>query len=283
MKELIITSRPLFWILGPLVYICGTVYGRPPQQFNTLSPVSIAQAFSLCLPFTLFLFGINDYYDMGSDRTNPRKHGKNIFLVLLEGQPMSPDQWQSQKILIRTGAVFPAVASLLTLNIYNIFMAISLITVSYAYSSPPWRFKTRPPMDAVIMGLSFFFLPFAMGFSLGSDIRDIPLEIFLLTISCMGFAAFTTLVDYESDKACKEPTCAVKYGQRATSLVPALLTLPSWLMVSTLMMKLILGLFTALLLANAVFVSQRLVRMTIAVIYIAGIVATGCVWTGANL
>ena len=102
MKELIITSRPLFWVLGPLVYVCGTVYGKPPQQFDSLMPVMLA--LSLSFPFTLFLFGINDYYDTAPDTANPRKHGKNPILVLLEGQPMTPEQWQSQKNLIRAGA-----------------------------------------------------------------------------------------------------------------------------------------------------------------------------------
>ncbi len=61
-------SRPLGWVVAPLVFVIGFYYSN-----SYLTLLSIVQIILLSFPFSIILYGINDLYDYDSDRLNPRK------------------------------------------------------------------------------------------------------------------------------------------------------------------------------------------------------------------
>ncbi|MHA2406185.1 MAG: hypothetical protein ACXACH_05480, partial [Candidatus Hermodarchaeia archaeon] len=65
---LIQVSRPLGWLIAPLVFLLGlTAFGTP------LSPLVVVQLVLLSIPYCVLLYGMNDVYDYEADKLNPRK------------------------------------------------------------------------------------------------------------------------------------------------------------------------------------------------------------------
>ena len=62
------TSRPIGWIIAPLVFLVGLSYSGADLSF-----LPILQMLLLSFPYCLFVYGINDVYDYESDKLNPRK------------------------------------------------------------------------------------------------------------------------------------------------------------------------------------------------------------------
>ena len=140
-------SRPPLWPALPLVFCMGLAYGEygltdPSFRFT---PLMLLQMAMLSFPLCLFTFGLNDIHDHASDSINPRKTG-------IEGTPLPI----SRHRLVRnaafvSGGLFFCV-SLATLNPANVYFAGAILVLSLAYSTPPWRLKTRPPLDVVTAG-----------------------------------------------------------------------------------------------------------------------------------
>ncbi len=202
LRVLITLSRPLGWLLAPLVYLIGLFYSGA-----TLSGVSILQIMLLSFPFCIVLFGINDIYDYGSDKLNPRKNPLDLtdkdFHVI-----------KSSAVVVILGLLLSAV---LTKSVFNIAIMVLLIFFSYFYSAPPLRFKERPPLDSVSNGL-IFLLVFALGYSLGKPVYDIPLKIYLVGLCVSGIHAYSTVMDYDTDNAVGHKTFSTVYGKRTACL-----------------------------------------------------------------
>lgn len=204
MKNLILllkVSRPLGWVVAPLVFIIGLYYSNAE-----LSLISIIQILLLSFPFSVILYGINDIYDLDSDKLNPRK-------ALIEFE-------ESESCLIKRVSIFVStlliISSVATLNISNLISMILLVSIAYYYSAPPVRLKEIPPLDSISNGL-LFFLAFSLGYSFGNDLWDIPLKIYFVAICVMGIHSFGAVMDYSVDKAAGQRTMAVVFGKRIAS------------------------------------------------------------------
>jgi len=71
MRSLILlvkVSRPLGWVVAPLVFNIGLYYSNA-----NLSLTSLIQIVLPSFPFSIILYRINDIYDYDSDKLNPRK------------------------------------------------------------------------------------------------------------------------------------------------------------------------------------------------------------------
>ena len=53
------TSRPIFWIIMPLIFSVGLFYSG--AKFSTLA---IVQLIFISFPYSIFLYGINDFMIM---------------------------------------------------------------------------------------------------------------------------------------------------------------------------------------------------------------------------
>lgn len=208
-------SRPVLWITLPLVFCLGLAYGQhgladPAFRFT---PLMIIQLFMLSFPICLFTFGINDVHDYESDRINPRKNG-------IEGMCLPVEHRRVVMTSALAAGFLFLIVSLITLDRLNIFFTVTILVLSYAYSTPPWRLKTRPPLDAISAGVFGFLAPFALGYGFVDDALSLPFHAYLFTLCVAGFQTFSTIMDYDADKKTGDGTFAVVCGKRAAALLP---------------------------------------------------------------
>jgi len=199
---LIKISRPLGWIVGPIVFLIGFFYVG-----KSLSVLPVVQILLLSFPYCLFLYGINDIYDYESDRLNPRKN-------VVEGVKLEKKNHSFVKKASLFMVILLVISSLLTLNITNIFGMFLLLFFSYFYSAPPLRLKEKPPLDSFSNGIFYFFAPFLLGFSFYGTLFDVSSKIYLITLCVVGIHSFSTIMDYSVDKKVGDKTFAVVFGKR---------------------------------------------------------------------
>ncbi len=206
LKLLVEVSRPISWIILPLVFVFGVLMSGAKFTFLTLLQIAL-----LSFPYNLILYGINDVYDYESDKRNPRKN--SIWGLILNPTYAS---------LIVNSSIVSAVAiflsSLLTLNLLNIIVMFTALFLAYAYSAPPLRLKTKPPFDSITNG-AYFIVPFLLGVSFGRFPSTFLVQMIWVTVSVMGLHAFSTIMDYSADKKAGDVTFAVKFGKRTAAAV----------------------------------------------------------------
>jgi len=261
------TSRPLLWIALPLVFCMGLAYGQ--HGLTDLSfrftPLIILQMCMLSFPICLFIFGLNDVYDHISDQTNPRKKG-------IEGIRLETKYHHIVKIAaLWIGIVFLSVSAATT-KLTNVYFALTILCLSYAYSAPPWRLKIRPPFDVVSAGILGFFAPFAMGYSFTDDATAIPLQAYYFTCCVMGFHAFSTIMDYDVDKRNGDRTFAVAYGKRTAALFPAVIFLCSLFFVHVNYIKFFFMACLIIFIVVTIIPSERIARYSFLAIFMFTIV-----------
>ncbi len=202
-------SRPIGWILGPLVFLTGMTFSGS----IILTPVSIFQILLLSFPGCIFLYAMNDVYDYESDKLNPRKNLAGGWL----DSKLEPEYHPYVTKVSIFVVLLMFLSSFLTLNITNILaMAVLVFSANY-YSAPPLRFKERPVIDSVSNGMMFVGT-FLLGYSFGGSIFDLGIDFYLITACVIGIHAYTTIMDYEFDKKAGYKTFAVVFGERGTSL-----------------------------------------------------------------
>jgi 4-hydroxybenzoate polyprenyltransferase len=202
-------SRPIGWILGPLVFLIGMTFSGS----ITITPVSIFQILMLSFPGCIFLYGMNDVHDYESDKLNPRKKVAGGWL----DSKLEPEYHPYITRVSIFVVILMFLSSFLTLSTTNILAMVVLVASAHLYSAPPVRLKERPVVDSVSNGM-IFFGTFLLGFSFGGSIFDLGMDIYLITACVVGIHAYTTIMDYEFDKNAGYKTTAVVFGERGTSL-----------------------------------------------------------------
>jgi 4-hydroxybenzoate polyprenyltransferase len=216
---LIQVSRPIVWPVLPLVYALGLQAGHVEPN-----AVAFAQMVLLTFPMNLIGCGLNDLYDIESDQRSARRRS-------IWGAVIRPEDrafvWEA------CIAMMPVVVlgGCISRNWDNFVTSVSLVLVAWLYSVPPARLKERPPLDSLANGVGYFLLPFAMGYSLGADIRTIPTRYYFLTLCVCGIHALASAVDYEADRAAGHRTIAVVAGRRAAAAIAFAAFLATWLFV----------------------------------------------------
>jgi chlorophyll synthase len=233
----------------------------------------IFQLLLLSFPLCLFTFGLNDIHDHRSDRMNPRKRG-------IEGTLLETRYHRMVRMAaFGVGVLFLSVSAA-TLNAANLYFAVTLLCLAYVYSVPPWRLKTRPPLDVISAGILGFFAPFGLGFSLVDDATLLPLQAYCFTCCVMGFHAFSTIMDYDVDRRVGDRTFAVAYGKRAAALFPAAIFLCSLPVVRVDVVRDFFIACLILFVATAVFPSEKFARYTFLALFLGAVVMVGG-WIGS--
>jgi 4-hydroxybenzoate polyprenyltransferase len=213
---LVTVSRPIFWIVLPLLYIGGVLFTQ--NSLETLTWTTILTAIWLSFPFCIFLYGINDVYDLESDLKNPRKGG-------IQGLRLHPD---NHPLIVKT-SILVSVGLLIIVSLdfsFSKFVtALLLILSSYLYSAPPIRLKEIPVIDSLTNGLLYVLFPFYLGFFEHSSLSDTSLKILLTVLGAAGVHAYTSTLDVTSDKEAGDRTFAVAFGPRITLAFSFLVTL----------------------------------------------------------
>ncbi|MBT4334862.1 UbiA family prenyltransferase [bacterium] len=210
---LIKTSRPIYWLIQPLIFTVCLFYSGADLNY-----ISIIQLILLSFPLSLIIYGINDIYDFESDQINPRKR-------LVNGIVLKQENHKRIKTVSYILIAILIISSIITLNIENIISMIVLLFFIYFYSAPPIRFKERPPLDSLANIFIYIIPPAFLGYSFGSSIFDFDYKIYVAALCLAAFFIFSTIMDYTPDKKAGDKTFSVLYGKRIAALVSLIITI----------------------------------------------------------
>jgi 4-hydroxybenzoate polyprenyltransferase len=204
--KIIKTSRPLLWC----IHIYTFIYGAVASQHFTLSSFHLWWGiFLLTLPFSLFVYAINDYYDIGTDSINDRKGGtygekhQGTFITYLPRLGLIGFLVSGVGFCFFGGTV---------LGIY-LFLAVIL----YYYSAPPLRFKNIPILDAITGGTIYVAGVYLLGYLIaGGNIvmftASLPTTFLYSLIVGTVFHLFGSLADEVPDRKEGIKTSSVYFG-----------------------------------------------------------------------
>ena len=197
-------SRPRFWLYlaGPVVV--GVVYAASSTgEFFTLLTVGLFVYF--LLPANIFLYGINDIFDVDIDELNPKKSE--------EGREI---RYQGNSLVTGT-VVLGALAGLAFVPFLPPEGTAALggfILLGTAYSAPPIRLKTTPLLDSISNGL--YIMPAIVGYAAVAGELPPLLAIAGGWLWTMGMHTFSAIPDIDPDRAAGIETTATVLGERRT-------------------------------------------------------------------
>jgi len=153
------------------------------------------------IPANLFLYGINDIYDEKTDVLNFKKQTH-------EHQLMTPER----KMLIQSLIGVASLSGFLAfLSGWRVALALGIfITMSYAYSAPPLRFKARAFFDSYSNFL--YIMPAVIGYLLNQP--QLPSWWLLVAGAswAVGMHLYSAIPDQKPDQQAGIITTAVKLG-----------------------------------------------------------------------
>lgn len=202
-KYLILTSRPIFWLMHLTAFIFGA---SASGNFSILDIKNIFALIIFTLPLSFIFYGINDYYDSKGDDLNDRKGG--VYGL--------QNQIKKKQIIFRYSFVFSIailLASLVDIKIL-LLLAFSLVC-PFLYGAPPFRMKSIPILDSLIGGGLYAFVLALVGFYLykGAIIDSSNwLPFVVIFIGGFTFHALATVLDYIPDRKVGDRTSAVFFG-----------------------------------------------------------------------
>jgi lycopene elongase/hydratase (dihydrobisanhydrobacterioruberin-forming) len=154
---------------------------------------------------------VNDVYDLDGDRVNPRKAESPLVQGLL-----------APRLVLRGAAVAALVALGLALTVNFAFALVIAggLTLAWAYSAPPTRFKTRPGADLAANALAVGTVTLLAGWTVTRPLGEFPWYVLpqgLLVATALYVP--TTLVDADSDRRSGYRTIATTLGSRGAYIV----------------------------------------------------------------
>ena len=202
LRYLLKLSRPRFWLYlaGPV--LVGVAYGASSAG-ELVSPLSLALLGYFLLPANVFLYGINDVFDVDVDAENPKKEGRE---VRYGGDAFVP--------------VAVAVAAALGLALLTAAPRVAwpwvggFLVLGAEYSAPPLRFKTTPLLDSVSNGL--YVLPGAAAYAAVAGHNPPMLAVAGGWAWAMAMHTFSAIPDIEPDRAAGIETTATRLGETGT-------------------------------------------------------------------
>lgn len=204
------TSRPLLWFTHFTLFIYG---GLQSNIFHLNSFQFILGLLIFSLPFSLFIYAINDYYDLKTDLLNPRKGA--IF-----GEKHGVLAIKDLKIWGLIGLLVSLILAIfLGTPVLVIFIMLSFVL--YFYSALPLRFKSIPILDTLTGGGLYCYLIALLGyFTFAKDQAQI-LDIFkpqFFFFALFGLAGHLmgAVVDVAPDRKSNVRTSAVFFGINKT-------------------------------------------------------------------
>ena len=206
--RLLLASRPVSWINTALPFAGGALAAGAGEAVGAwFLPLVIWWG----VAYNLYLYGINDLYDLATDRKNPRKGGA-------EGALLQNGDLPTLRLLLLfaalTGALF-----LLTGTATVPMWCLLGIAFATAYSAP-WFVRARavPILDAVISA-THFVIPAVAGLALGGQLQQAwiaPLAAFFFWN--MGSHVVGALQDVDADRRSRIATVGTLLGVRGGGL-----------------------------------------------------------------
>jgi 4-hydroxybenzoate polyprenyltransferase len=201
-RYLLKLSRPRFWLYlaGPVAV--GVVYAAASTA-DLFTPTTLTLFAYFLLPANVLLYGVNDVFDVDVDAENPKKEGREVryggdrlvpvAVVVCGGLALAP-------VALTPPLAWPWLAGFLVLGV--------------AYSAPPIRLKTRPPLDSFSNGL--YVLPGAAAYAAVAGRHPPLLAVAGGWLWTMAMHTFSAIPDIEPDRRAGIETTATKLGERRT-------------------------------------------------------------------
>lgn len=188
------------YLLGPYMIALAATSLRPPLEVWLLG-------LYLTLPANLLIYGVNDLFDVETDRLNPKKRDYETLLAASE----------------RRGLII----AILVLNLPFLALVpflphawpwlLLFVVTGIGYSMPPLRAKGRPVLDA-----AFNILYVAPGIAAYVTLsgRQPSLEVLAAALLwCMAMHAYSAVPDIDADRAARLSTIATFFGRSRTLLL----------------------------------------------------------------
>jgi 4-hydroxybenzoate polyprenyltransferase len=202
--RLLLASRPVSWINTALPFAGGALAAGAGEAVGAwFLPLIIWWG----VAYNLYLYGINDLYDLATDRKNPRKGGAEGALL------QNSDLTTLRRLLLVASST--AVLFLLTGSaIVSVACFVGIVSAT-AYSAP-WFVRARavPVLDAVISA-THFVTPAVAGLVLGGAFEQAwvaPLAAFFFWN--MGSHVVGALQDVDVDRRSQIATVGTLLGVR---------------------------------------------------------------------
>ena len=185
------------YLLGPYMIALAATSLRPPVEVWLLG-------LYLTLPANLLIYGVNDLFDVDTDRLNPKKRDYESLLL--------PAQ---RRGLVTAIVVLNVPFLLLVPFLPHAWPWLALFIVTgVGYSMPPLRAKGRPVVDA-----AFNILYVAPGIAAYATLSGgkPPLAVLVAALLwCMAMHAYSAVPDIHADRAAHVPTVATFFGRVKT-------------------------------------------------------------------
>jgi lycopene cyclase domain-containing protein len=202
--RLLLASRPVSWINTALPFAGGALAAGAGEAVGAwFLPLVIWWG----VAYNLYLYGINDLYDLATDRKNPRKGGA-------EGALLQNGDLATLRRLLLFAAGTAALFLLTGTATVPIWSLLGIVFAT-AYSAP-WFVRARavPILDAVISA-THFVIPAVAGLALGGAFQQAwiaPLAAFFFWN--MGSHVVGALQDVDADRRSQIATVGTLLGVR---------------------------------------------------------------------
>lgn len=202
--RLLLAARPVSWINTALPFGGGALAAGAGEAVGAwFLPLLLWWG----VAYNMFLYGINDLYDLATDRMNPRKGGAEGALL------HAGDLRALRRLLVATAAtasIFLFTGSAL------VPIMCSVGIVSATIYSAPWLLRARavPIVDATVSA-THFVIPAVAGLALGGEFQEAwiaPLAAFYFWN--MGSHVVGALQDVDADRRSSIATVGTALGVR---------------------------------------------------------------------
>jgi 4-hydroxybenzoate polyprenyltransferase len=119
-------------------YVVGYALGMT-SWLDFFNPEYIIYLIYFIFPANVFLYGINDYWDLETDKLNPKKEEKEYLIIERDRKNL--------RLLLGTVIAASIILLIFQKNILERVIFITFLFLSYFYSAKPLRFKAVPFLD----------------------------------------------------------------------------------------------------------------------------------------
>lgn len=210
-RYLLTLSRPRFWLYlaGPV--LVGVAYGASAVS-DLFAPEAVALFAYFLLPANVYLYGVNDAFDADIDAENPKKRGGEVGNEAEAREARYRGGKAVAAVVILCGLAGVALAALLPFR--AAIWVVGFLVLGYAYSAPPLRLKTTPPLDSASNGL--YVLPGAAAYAALAGRHPPALALAGGWLWAMAMHTFSAVPDIDADRRAGIRTTATALGERTT-------------------------------------------------------------------
>ena len=201
--RILVHSRPRFWLYTAGPFLVG--YGAGATDLGQFAePLFIYGMIYFMLFANLYLYGVNDLFDLDTDLLNPKKAGPERSAA------------GATRLLAASAATSALAAVPLAVDPTAAALTALYLILSTAYSTPPLRLKARPLLDSYSNWL--YIVPAALGHYMSSGNLP-PAWVWAAGVAwTAGMHALSAVPDIEADKKAGVKTVAVALGPRGAML-----------------------------------------------------------------